>query len=116
MGLKLGDNEYKERKKEESDEEMKEETIMTKIRELKKKRNRERGNLRRAEFRGRDKDPAKKRRNVDNLGEQNGEECGETTSEPEKRQLNQGGGASQETKDIGQLHLEQKRAAPVRPA
>ena len=92
LGLKLGDNEYKERKKEESDEEMKEETIMTKIRELKKKRNRERGNLRRAEFRSREKEPAKKRRKVDNLGEQNGEECGETTSEPKRdRKIREGG-------------------------
>ena len=87
---------------------MKEETIMTKIRELKKKRNRERGNLRRAEFRGRDKDPAKKRRNVDNLGEQNGEECGETTSEPEKRQLNQGGGPAKKQKTLDNYILSRK--------
>ena len=36
LGLKLGDNEYKERKGEEREEEEREETIMTKIKELKK--------------------------------------------------------------------------------
>ena len=44
LGLKLGDNEFRERKQEESDEEKKEESIMMKIRELKKERNRKRGN------------------------------------------------------------------------
>jgi hypothetical protein len=65
LGLKLGDNEYKERKGEEREEEEREETILAKIRELKKKRNRERGSLRRAEFRDRDKEPRKKKRKVD---------------------------------------------------
>ena len=108
LGLKLGDNEYKERKEEESDEEKKEETILMKIRELKKERNRERGNQRRAEFRNRDKEPARKRRKVDSLGEQSvpGEDVGKTMSESEKRKLHQGGGPTKKQKTLDSYILQ----------
>ena len=86
LGLKLGDNEFRERKQEESDEEKKEESIMMKIRELKKERNRKRGNLRRAEFRTRDIEPCKKRRKLDNQNEQQGQgEEVRCTQDAEKR-------------------------------
>ena len=65
LGLKLGDKEYKERSGEEREEEEREETILMKIKELKKKRNKERGSLRRAEFRDKEKEPSRKKRRID---------------------------------------------------
>jgi hypothetical protein len=102
LGLKLGDNEYKERKKEERDDEEKEETILMKIREMKKKRNKERGCMRRAEFRNKDKEPANKRRKVDSADEQTipGEVVGNTVSEAEKRKQHQSGGPSKKQRTL----------------
>ena len=84
---------------EEKEEKEKEETILAKIKVLRKRRNKERGDRRRAEFRCRDKEPAKKKSRVDPMDQGGEEKSGEQKSEteqkpekPEKRKPEQTGG------------------------
>ena len=91
LGLKLGEKDYKEMRKEEKEEDMKEETIMTKIKELRKRRNKERGEKRRKEFRNKVKEPDQKRRKIypenETTDEQREQNRKPPKAEAEKRSL-----------------------------